>query len=202
MLFLDRAGAEIVCMAPDVPQRDVVNHLTKEPEAGATRNALAEAARIARGNIRAVGEVKADELDALVMPGGFGAAKTLCDFALSGAGATARDDVAQLMRDVHSQGKPIGAVCIAPALVAAVLGKTVGPGLTIGKDAGTAQALEQMGATHHECAVQEFWADEEHRIASTPAYMFDARMSEVATGIEKLVNQVVTWCAKTGAASR
>ena len=200
MLFLDRAGAEIVCMAPAGPQRHVVDHRTKHESKGETRDVLTEAARIARGRIRDVASVKADELAALVMPGGFGAAKNLCDFAVAGEKATAHPEVARLLRDVHAQRKPIGAVCIAPALVAAVLGKEA-PRLTIGEDAGTAQAIEAMGARHQTCAVQDFVADADQRIVSTPAYMYDARIGDVAKGIEKLVQTVIEWC-REGAAVR
>jgi enhancing lycopene biosynthesis protein 2 len=191
LLALDRAGAEIVCMAPDAPQRDVVDHRTGKPT-GEQRNVLAEAARIARGRIVDVAGVKAADLDALVFPGGFGAAKNLCDFALAGADASADEAVARLVRDMHAARKPIGAVCIAPALIASAFkGSPTHPELTIGNDAGTAQALESMGARHTTCPVTEFRVDEANRIVSTPAYMYDERISNVAQGVEKLVGEVL-----------
>ncbi|MGH7152240.1 MAG: isoprenoid biosynthesis glyoxalase ElbB, partial [Planctomycetota bacterium] len=122
LLSLDRAGAEALCMAPDVAQREVVNHLTGAPVAGENRNCLAEAARIARGNIRDLASVKAEELDGLILPGGYGAAKNLSDFAAAGEGARAHPEVARLVLEVAKAGKPIGAICIAPATVAAILG--------------------------------------------------------------------------------
>ena len=194
MLFLDRAGAEIVCMAPAGAQRQVIDHATRQPAAGERRDVLAESARIARGRIRELSTVAAGELDAIVCPGGFGAAKNLCDFALAGAKAAAHPGVQKLLREMHAQKKPIGAICIAPALVASVLGRTAAPVLTIGDDQGTAAALQAMGASHRDCQVQEFCADEKNRIASTPAYMFDARIGEVAAGIERVVQTVLGWC--------
>ena len=191
LLALDRAGAQIVCMAPDVAQRDVVDHRSGRP-VGETRNALAEAARIARGKIVDVAKVKAAELDALIFPGGFGAAKNLCDFAVAGADARAHGAVAKLVRDMHQARKPIGAICIAPALIASSFkGTSTHPKLTIGNDPGTAQALEKMGARHCDCPVGEARVDEEQRIVSTPAYMYDERISNVAKGIEALVTEVL-----------
>jgi len=190
MLALDRRGAEMVFCAPDAPQMHVVNHLTGEVEEGAERNILVESARIARGNIQDVASVSADDIDALILPGGFGAAKNLCDFAVSGTDCTVDPDVAKLVRTVHEQGKPIAAVCIAPALIAKVLGG-VAPEITIGSDADTANALEAMGATHVQCPVSEFVVDRERKIVSSPAYMLGQSISEVAEGIEKTVDALL-----------
>ena len=190
MLALDRRGAEMVFCAPDAPQMHVVNHLTGEVEEGAERNILVESARIARGNIQDVASVSADDIDALILPGGFGAAKNLCDFAVSGTDCTVDPDVAKLVRTVHEQGKPIAAVCIAPALIAKVLGG-VAPEITIGSDADTANALEAMGATHVQCPVSEFVVDQERKIVSSPAYMLGQSISEVAEGIEKTVDALL-----------
>ena len=186
LLALDRRGAEAILCAPDVPQMHVVNHLSGQVEEGASRNVLTESARIARGRIRDVATVGADELDGLVLPGGFGAAKNLCDFAVKGASCSVHPEVARLVREVHAQGKPVGAVCIAPALVAKVLGSEK-PKLTIGTDAATARSLEAMGATHVACAVSELAVDREKKLVSTPAYMLGQRISEVADGIDAAV---------------
>ncbi len=186
LLAIDRLGAEAVICAPDVPQLHVVNHLTGEVEEGAERNVLVESARIARGAIRDVAEVTADELDALILPGGFGAAKNLCDFAVKGADCDVDPGVAALVRAVHEQGKPVAAVCIAPPLIAKVLGDE-GPELTIGNDADTAGALEAMGAAHVACPVREFVVDRERKLISSPAYMLAESISEAAEGIEKTV---------------
>ncbi|MGZ3456856.1 MAG: isoprenoid biosynthesis glyoxalase ElbB, partial [Polyangiales bacterium] len=119
LLALDRAGARVICAAPDVTQMHVVNHLTGDVAANESRNVLVESARIARGKIRDVATLRADEIDALVLPGGFGAAKNLCNFAVAGADAKVHPGVARLIRDVHAQKKPLGFVCIAPAIAAA-----------------------------------------------------------------------------------
>jgi len=186
LLALDRHGAEAVMCAPDIPQMHVVNHLTGEVEEGAERNVLVESARIARGAVRDVATVDAAELDALILPGGFGAAKNLCDFAVKGAGCDVDPGVAALVRAVHEQGKPVAAVCIAPALIAKVLGDE-GPELTIGNDADTAGALEAMGAAHVACPVTEFVVDQERKLVSSPAYMLANNISEAAEGIERTV---------------
>ncbi|GAB4368217.1 MAG: isoprenoid biosynthesis glyoxalase ElbB [Acidobacteriota bacterium] len=190
LLALDRMEAEAVICAPDVPQLHVVNHLTGEVAEGESRNVLVESARIARGNIRDVREVSADEVDGLILPGGFGAAKNLCDFAVKGPDCSVNEDVARLVREVHRQGKPIAAVCIAPALIAKVLGDE-GPELTIGTDAETAAGLEKLGARHVECPVREFVVDRERKLISTPAYMLAERIGEAAEGIEKTVRTLL-----------
>ena len=153
LLAIDRNGAEAVICAPNVDQLHVVNHLTGEVDKGAKRNVLVESARIARGEIRDVADVSADELDALILPGGFGAAKNLCDFAVNGPACEVNPGVAALVRAVHEQGKPVAAVCIAPALIAKVLGDE-GPELTIGTDAETAGALARMGGQRVRCRPQ------------------------------------------------
>jgi enhancing lycopene biosynthesis protein 2 len=191
LLHLDRAGAEIVCMAPDAPQMHVVNHASGKPVAGA-RNVLEESARIARGKIRDIAKVRAADLDALLMPGGYGAAKNLSDFATKGAECKVHPEVARLVREMVAAGKPLGAICISPAVVAAIFrGTDVHPTLTIGEDAGTAGTIESMGSRHRTCPVTGFVLDEGKRIATTPAYMYDARPSEVCEGIGKLVETVL-----------
>ncbi len=190
LLALDRLGAEAVICAPDVAQMHVVNHLTGEVDEGAQRNVLVESARIARGEIRDVAAVSADELDALILPGGFGAAKNLCDFAVNGPDCEVNADVAALVRDVHVQGKPVAAVCIAPALLAKVLGDE-GPAITIGTDADTAGALEKMGASHVACPVTEFVVDHDRKLVTSPAYMLAQNISEAAEGIEKTVKTLL-----------
>jgi enhancing lycopene biosynthesis protein 2 len=190
MLALDRRGAEMILCAPDTAQMHVVNHLTGDVDENDRRNVLVESARIARGQIRDVAEVSADDLDALILPGGFGAAKNLCDFAVAGADCSVNSDVAALVRQVHAQGKPVAAVCIAPALIAKVLGEEA-PELTIGTDAGTAGALESMGARHVSCPVDEFVVDRERKLVSSPAYMLGESISEVAAGIDKTVDALL-----------
>ncbi len=189
LLALDRAGAEIQCLAPDMPQRDVVNHLTGEPLAE-SRNVLVESARIARGNIKDIKEVTAADLDGLIMPGGFGAAKNLSDFALQGAAATVHPEVERLLRELVDAGKPVGAICIAPATLARALADRH-PEVTIGTDLATASKIEAMGAKHKACTVDMVHVDEKLRLVTTPAYMLGPGIKEIAVGIEKLVAEVV-----------
>lgn len=187
LLALDRAGAEVLIMAPDV-ELAVVNHLTGEPVEGSVRNVLEESARIARGNISDIAKVMADDIDALFIPGGFGAAKNLCDFAFKGPDCDVNPEVARLIRAVVAAKKPLAAVCIAPALVAKVLGDDkLAHQLTIGTDEGTAGAVASMGATHVSCPVEEFVIDKENKIITSPAYMLAGSISEAAEGIEKSV---------------
>lgn len=189
LLALDRAGVSIVCFAPDVAVTGVVDHKAGKP-AKDKRNVLVEAARIARGKIADLATAKAADLDALVLPGGFGAVTNLCDFKVAGAKAKLHPEVARLLKEVHAAKKPIGAWCIAPAVLALALGKE-GPTLTIGDDAGTKKTLEALGVKHLDCTVQQICVDEEHRIVTTPAYMYDARISEVAAGIERATQALV-----------
>lgn len=189
LLAIDRAGCEAVCMAPDMELAEV-NHCTMEAT-GAKRNVLVESARIARGNITDIAQVTAAGLDALVFPGGFGAALNLCDFGLKGAAAAVNPQVARLVREVHGAGKPIGAICIAPALIAAILGKEAAPTLTIGSDAATAGEIEKTGSRHQDCGVTGFVVDAGNKIVTTPAYMLGTGIGEVAQGIEQCVKAVI-----------
>lgn len=189
LLAIDRQGCEAVCMAPAV-DFTVMNHLSSQ-ESAEKRNVLVESARIARGNIRDIKGVTAADLDAIVFPGGFGAAKNLCDFAVKGAAASVNSEVARLLKEMAVARKPIGAVCIAPALIAAVLGREYSPTLTIGTDPGTAAEIDKTGAKHQMCSVTEFVVDRKNKLVTSPAYMLATRISEVAEGIEKCVREVV-----------
>ncbi len=189
LLAIDRNGAEAVCMAPDMELAEI-DHLAGQPT-GAKRNVLIESARIARGNITDIAKVKADDLDAIIFPGGFGAAKNLCDFATKGADASVQPEVARLLNEMAAAKKPIGAICIAPALIAAVFGKEYAPVVTIGNDAGTAAAINATGSVHQDCQVRELVVDSKNRIVTTPAYMLAGCISEAAEGIEKAVKAVI-----------
>lgn len=186
LYFLDRVVAEIVCMAPDVNQLDVVNHLKGEPS-DETRNVLVEAARIARGDIKDIKDIKALNLDALIFPGGYGAAKNLCNFAVKGADCIVNPEVERLIKEMHEAGKPIGFICIAPVIAAKVLGAEV----TIGSDKDTAAAIEKMGGKHVVRDVDDIVFDGKNNVVSTPAYMLGPTISKVALGIEKLVDKVL-----------
>jgi len=186
LYFLDKAGAEIVCMAPDVDQLDVIDHLKGEPS-DETRNVLVEAARIARGDIKDIKEIKASGLDALIFPGGYGAAKNLCNFAVKGADCTVNPDVERLIKEMHEAGKPIGFICISPVIAAKVLHAEV----TIGSDKDTAAAIEKMGGKHVVRDVDDIAFDEKNNVVSTPAYMLGPSISKVALGIGRLVDKVL-----------
>ncbi|HEX9777712.1 MAG TPA: isoprenoid biosynthesis glyoxalase ElbB [Geopsychrobacteraceae bacterium] len=191
LLALDRAGAEAVCMAPNIEQA-VVNHLTGEEVAGASRNVLEESARIARGAISDIARVKASDIDALFFPGGFGAAKNLCSFAVKGADCEVNPEVARLVREVIAAKKPLAAVCIAPALISRILGEDkLAHQLTIGSDTATAEALQRMGSKHIDCPVSSIVIDSDNKLISSPAYMLAKSIKEAAEGIEKTVQALL-----------
>jgi len=196
LLAIDRAGAEAVCLAPDMDQSDVINHLTNQPMKE-KRNVLVEAARIARGRIRNVKEVPSTDIDALILPGGYGASKNLCDFASKGKEAKVHPDVAHLVNNMIQAKKPVGAICVAPAIMATIFRGKKKVRLTIGTDKATAETLEAMGAEHESCPVREFVVDRENKIVTTPAYMLAKRISEAAEGIEKLVKAVIELASET-----
>jgi enhancing lycopene biosynthesis protein 2 len=190
LLALDRANAKAICAAPDVPQYHVVNHFTKQPVAGEQRNVLVESARIARGNIIPLTQLKPADYDAMILPGGFGAAKNLCTFALTAPDFTVHPQVSSAVQAAHQAGKPIGFICIAPAIAA----KLFGPAhveFTIGTDASTAQSLEATGGKHVSCNVFNIVTDTRLKIVTTPAYMLATRISEAEAGITKLVQAVL-----------
>lgn len=190
LLALDRAGANAICMAPNVDQAHVINHLTGE-EAPETRNVLVESARLARGDIRDIQDVTARDLDALIFPGGFGTAKNLSSFAFKGADCTVHGDVTRLVKQIHQAGKPIGSICISPVVLAKIFGGEVQLDLTIGADPEVAAAINQMGAKHVDAPVTEIVVDTANKVVTTPAYMCAKTISEAAEGIEKLVAKVL-----------
>ncbi len=192
LLALDRLGADIILMAPDRIQMHVIDHQTGEVIDGRLRNVRVESARIARGPVRDIARVKASELDALVIPGGFGAAKNLCDFAANGPDCEVDRDVARLILDVRRDGKPLVAICIAPALVTRVLTNNgFKPTVTIGNDEATAQALAQMGAVHKTATVEEYVFDKANNLYTTPAYMLGPSIRNVAVGIERTIQAMM-----------
>ncbi|RON40742.1 isoprenoid biosynthesis glyoxalase ElbB [Pseudomonas brassicacearum] len=188
LLRLDQRGAQVQCFAPNIAQLHVINHLTGE-EMPESRNVLVESARIARGNIKDIREADVEDFDALIVPGGFGAAKNLSNFAVEGAGCTVQPEVLALAEAFAEAGKPVGLICISPALAA----KIYGPGVTctIGNDADTAATMNKMGATHADCAVTDIVEDKARKLVSTPAYMLAQSISEAASGINKLVDRVL-----------
>lgn len=188
MLELDKAGADMLLMAPNIDQLHVINHATGE-EMDDSRNVLVESARISRGDIEDIAVVTSENVDALIFPGGFGVAKNLSDYAMAGVECSVNPDVLRLSREVHNEGKPIGAICIAPAIMAMILsGKTE---LTVGFDEQTASDIDAMGAKHVLCPVDEIVVDKEKKVVSTPAYMEAQSIKEAALGIEKLVAEIL-----------
>jgi len=190
LLALDRAGATIHCLAPRAKQMHVVDHVTGEVIPGAERDVFQESARIARacneGTLVDLAEVRGGDYDAYFLPGGFGAAKNLSTFAVDGPQAKVQPEVQRVLREAHAAGKPICAVCIAPAILARLFGDEQVT-VTIGQDAATAKALESMGAKHMACPVDRFVVDEERRVVTSPAYMLGPSIRHVAAGIEKAV---------------
>lgn len=191
LLALDEANASYTVVAPDVEQAHVINHHTGKQVTGESRNVLVEAARIARGAVLPLADMRVDEFDAFILPGGFGAAKNLSTFAMEGEACSVLPDLEAKLREAHAAGKPIGFLCIAPAVAARVFGADLHPRLTIGTDENTAKALVGMGAKHVTCTANDIVADASAKIVSTPAYMLASRITEAASGIRKLVAAVL-----------
>ena len=192
MLALDRAGVEMILMAPNIDQMHVVNHYTGQ-EMDEYRNVLVESSRIARGNIKDMAEISANDMDALIIPGGFGVAKNLCDYAMAGPDCSINPDVYRLISELKLLNKPIGAICIAPAMMAKILGELdESANMTIGFDETTSKDIEAMGSVHVECQVSEMVVDGEKNLVTTPAYMEAKTIKDAADGIEKLVKQVLS----------
>ena len=197
LLALDQHGATFQCIAPNADQHHVINHATGQPVPGERRNILEESSRIARvGQCLDLAEAKAADFDALVMPGGYGVAKNHCTFAFKGAEGEVRPDVAAFVRAFFEAKKPVGAICIAPAVVALALSGKASADLTLGNDAGCATAINQLGHHHKDTPnSREIVIDESHKLVTTPAYMFDdARLSDVWVGIERCVAEVLKRC--------
>ena len=188
LLRLEQQGAQYQCFAPDMAQHHVVNHITGE-EMSETRNVLVEAARICRGAIKDVRELDVTAFDALILPGGFGVAKNLSDFAFKGAECRVQADVLAALKAFAAAGKPVGLECIAPALAAKVFG--AGVQCTIGNDADTAAAVEASGAQHQACVVSDIVEDAQCKLVTTPAYMLAGSILEASQGINKLVDRVL-----------
>lgn len=191
---LSRVGAEAHCFAPDIDQRDVVDHLTGEPVAE-RREVLVESARIARGKVRPLAELRASEFDALIMPGGFGAAKSLSSFAHDGSSGNVLPELGYILHQFYEAKKPIGAICIAPAVLALAFPEKKIE-LTVGAPGDASIEIEKLGHTHVARKAHEIHVDRAHRIVTTPAYMYDdAPLHEVFEGIQSLVEEVVSLAA-------
>jgi len=197
LVHLSRSGAEVSMFAPNKDQMHVIDHTKGQPADGEKRNVMVESARIARGNIIPLSDLKQDAFDAVIFPGGFGAAKNLCTFATEVASCSVDSDVERILKEFHAARKPIGLCCIAPVLAAKVI---TGCEVTVGSDkeedgkwpyAGTAMAIASMGAKHLNKAVTEAHVDTANNIVTTPAYMCNTALHEVFDGIGKMVDNVM-----------
>ena len=190
LIALHQNGAEPHCFAPNLSVSST-NHFNKETES-LPRNALYEAARICRGQIQALSDLKEKDFDGLAFVGGYGAAKNLSDWASAGAKCRVLPEVEKNILSFYEASKPIAAICIAPVLVAKVLGSK-GVTLTIGNDPATIQEILKTGAQHEECPVDDYITDRETKVVSTPAYMYNAKPHEVFKGISGLAKELVEW---------
>lgn len=200
LLALSRHGAHVTIFAPDITQHHVINHLTGEPTSE-TRNVRTEAARLARGEVEDLATLDATQFDALIIPGGFGVAKNLSDLAFKGADATVLPVFTHAIQQFIAQKKPIGAICIAPAVLTAAVGKDIHPTVTIGEDAGTAGVIEALGGTHQPCASQNIAYDATNRLVTCSAYMREDSLANIAEGIEKCIAQVIELAQKKAQAA-
>ncbi len=187
LLAIDNQGGTYQIFAPDTNQHHVINHLTGK-EMDETRNVLVESARIARGHIQDLKLFNPGDFDGLLLPGGFGAAKNLSTWAFEGAGSTVLTELEDAIRGMVRSGKPVGALCISPVILAKVLGNVQ---LTIGQDEGTAEAMESLGATHVVTTHGEVVVDTENKLVTTPCYMLDATIGQIATGAAKVVEAMI-----------
>lgn len=187
MLSIARNGAQYQCFAPDIIQTHVVNHVTGE-EMPEIRNVMVEAARIARGNIKPLKEYNAADFDAIIFPGGFGVAKNFCSYAFDGVDCVVIPEAENAIRNTVDAGKPIGALCIAPVLVAKILGDV---NVTVGEDDADANAIENFGGIHVKSTHGEIVVDEKYKLVSSPCYMLDATIDQIADGAENVVVKIL-----------
>jgi len=187
LYFIKKNGADYEIFAPDIPQHHVVNHITGK-EMDETRNVLVESARIARGQIQPLSAFNPTDFDALIFPGGFGAAKNLSSFAFEGAQLKVNPDVEKALKDMSAAGKPIGALCISPVILARVFDNAE---ITIGQDPGTAGAIEQLGAKHVTTGHGEVVIDKKYKLVTTPCYMLDANIVQIGEGADNVVKALL-----------
>lgn len=189
LLALEQNGASYRCFAPNIAQYHVINHYTGEVNEQESRNVLVESARIARGDIEDLTQLQVEAFDALIVPGGFGAAKNLCNFAIDGENYQINPQVLSVCQAFAKDQKPAGYMCIAPAMLPLIYPK--GVQATIGTDQGTADLISARGLTHQNCLVDDIVIDRTHKLVTTPAYMLATSLSEAASGINLLVKNVL-----------
>ncbi len=165
------------------------SHFAPEHSPPGPLNCLEESARITRSQMTDLKEIRVKDYDALVIPGGYGVAKNFCSWALDGPSCSVDKNVKSVIEEFHSLSLPIGAWCIAPALVSRVLGQH-NIQVTIGNDTETAAGIEKTGAIHVPCSVTDFVTDRENKIISTPAYMLQAQPHEVFQGISSALKEL------------
>lgn len=192
LLAIARNGASYKIFAPDVKQHHVVNHISGD-EMNESRNVLIESARIARGDIQALGKYNPADFDALVLPGGFGVAKNLCTYAFDGPDCTVDRYIEKAIKETHKLGNPIGALCISPVLITKILGEI---DVTIGQDEATASHIEQMGGVHISTGHGEIVVDNTNKIVSSPCYMLDAAITDIADGADNMVKALLDLAKK------
>ncbi len=189
MLAIKKLGAEYQIFAPDIDQYHVINHYTgKEMKEKERRNVLVESARIARGKIKSLDEFEEKDFDALIFPGGFGAAKNLSDVAFKGSNAEVDEEVERSIKEMLAAKKPIGALCISPTIIAKVIGDVK---VTIGQDEDTAQMIEAVGGTHVTADHGDVVIDDEKLIFTTPCYMLDAEITDIWEGAYNIVDAMI-----------
>lgn len=187
MLAVKQAGCTYEIYAPDKEQADVVNHYTGEamPE---KRNVLVESARIARKNAKPLGELNAANYDAIVLPGGFGAAKNLCNFAFEGENYTVIPELEKVLLKANELNKPIGAMCIAPVILAKVF---KGSKVTVGQPCDASAAIEKTGSQHVNTTHAQTVTDEKYKLVTTPCYMLDADIAQIYQGATNLIKELL-----------
>ncbi len=189
LLELDKRGAHVTIFAPNKNQHHVVNHLTGQEIKGETRNIMVEAARIARGKLKDLKEARAKDFDALILPGGYGVAKNLCDLAFKGKDATVLAEFKSLILEFLKAKKPVGAICISPAVLVAAAKGEYRVKVTIGDD--EEGLINSLGGEHSLCATENITIDEKNKVISCSAYMRDDSLSKIAQGISKLIEKTL-----------
>jgi enhancing lycopene biosynthesis protein 2 len=204
LLALDENGAEAICMAPDINQHHVINHLNGN-EQNETRNVLTESARIARGNIVPLDSVNVNDLDALVIPGGFGAAKNLNKWAFSGPDGSIVPEVAGLIQNMLAAKKPVAGLCMGPTVIAKALQNSgMNAKLSVGTTsepspydiAGISAGMNQIGATATMKSIREIEVDHQLGIVTAPCYMMEATVKEVRNNIKQAIDQLIVMARK------
>ena len=187
-IALEKAGVSYQCFAPNIAQADVVNHLSQSTM-DESRNVLVEAGRLTRGNVKDLAQIDVSQFDGLILPGGFGVAKNLCNFAEKGSDCIVNACVEGTIRAFKRAHKPVGFMCISPVIAAKIYGDQLQ--CTIGHDGELTKTINAMGAEHVDCTVDNIVIDQRHKVVTTPAFMLGQKVTDIVVGIEKLVAAVI-----------